>query len=415
MQAMLSGDMERYEELNRRLEKRQAETAKAQNAAAPPSTEAPGLGANVEVIEEIDAAGRSRRLVESVQTASVGTGQRGAKKLRGQANTGSGPKGKKEEGFYADDDISLEDLIRKERIEGVQDYDANFAEFVANNKKYKTLHEEDDEAYNLGMYESKAKKADAKRLATRQQKQQVSEKQRIKHNLEHCRLCMESKRFHLHDAILSSSTGAYLCVDNFKESILPGQVFICPQEHLPAITDLDDSAYAEVRNYQKCLVRYYESLDPPQAVIFSETSITRVSKEKLFMGGGSHTVVVAYPVELAVLSQARSFFKKAFDEAECEWSTQHKKVIETTAKGGVRAAIPKNFPYVHVDFALGGGYAHVVEDAQEFPEKFVQQTIAGMCELTVLDRAYSTKEQYWNSVRAMKEKFKEFDWTQSLQ
>merc|ERR1712014_261118 len=105
----------------------------------------------------------------------------------------------------------------------------------------------------------------------------------------------------------------------------------------------------------------------------------------------------------------------ALDEAECEFTTQHKKVIECTAKGGVRAAIPKNFPYIYIDFCLGGGYAHVVEDVVEFPKQFLQQTVAGMCELTVLDRAYPSKEQYWEAVRDMKQKFADgFDWTAAL-
>merc|ERR1711972_962688 len=132
------------------------------------------------------------------------------------------------------------------------------------------------------------------------------------------------------------------------------------------------------------------------------------------MGAGPHAAVVAYPIEMALLQEARAYWKKALDEAECEFATQHKKVIETSAKGGVRAAIPKNFPYVHVDFALQGGYAHVVEDTSEFPRQFAQQTIAGMCELTILDRAYATKEAYWEATRSMKQKFRQdFDWTQS--
>lgn len=422
MQAMLSGDMELYEKLNGRLEKKQAEEAAKEKATAAPTvvgssnfTRGPN-GERVEIIEEIDAAGRHRSLVESVQSASLGTGQKGAKKLKGVGNVGPDGKGKvKESGFYADDDISLQDLIRREKIEGVQDYDANFAAHIASKPKYKAMHEDDDEAYGLGMYENMDKQKDAKKLAARQQKQQVSEKQNIKRNLERCDKCMESRRFKLKPQIVSSSQHAYLWMDNIKECVLPGQVAICPQEHVAAITDLDDSAYTEVRNYQKCLVRYFEAQDPPLAVIFAESAIHRPSKEKLLMGAGPHTHVVAYPVELPVFSQARSFFKKAFDEAEDEWSTQHKKVIETTAKGGVRSAIPKNFPYVHIDFSLGGGYAHVVEDAEEFPKDFAGQTIAGMCELTVLDRAYPQKEQYWEAMKSMKEKFqKEFDWTQSL-
>jgi hypothetical protein len=240
-------------------------------------------------------------------------------------------------------------------------------------------------------------------------------KQRLQHNLEHCFKCMESRKFRFRETVLSSSNHAYVSVDTFKDSILPGQVFICPQEHMPAVTDLEDSEYAEMRNYQKCLVRFFEAQEPPKAVIFAESAIHRVSKEKLLLGAGPHTSVVAYPIDSQILSQARTFFKKAFDEAECEWSAQHKKVIETTAKGGVRAAIPKHFPYVHIDFSLGGGYAHVVEEAEEFSQQFAQQTIAGMCELTVLDRAYSTKDEHAEAVRSMKEKFKEFDWTKSVQ
>mmetsp|Transcript_13206 Transcript_13206/g.21571 ORF Transcript_13206/g.21571 Transcript_13206/m.21571 type:complete len:737 (-) Transcript_13206:149-2359(-) len=412
MQAMLSGDMARYEELNKRVERKAA----AMNSQPDVSSGRPNPNAErVEVIEEVDAAGRSRALVESVQSASVGTGQRGAKKLRGMANVGSGPKGKKEQGFYHDDDVSLDDLVRRTRIEGVTDYDANYAEHIVNTAKFKQLHEDDDEAYALGMYEDASKKVDAKKLAAKRQKQQISEKQRIKHNLQHCTLCMESRKFGFRkESVISSSGHAYLCFDTFKDCILPGQVFIAPQEHLPAATDLDENVWTEIRNYQKCLVRYFEAEDPPRAVIFAESSVHRVSREKLLMGGGPHTSIVAYPIPLASLPEARAYFKKAFDEAECEWSAQHKKVIPTTGKEGVRAAVPRHFPYVHVDFALGGGYAHVVEEAAEFPKDFVQETIAGMCELTILDRAYATKEAYGEAVRSMRELFKsKFDWTQA--
>lgn len=143
--------------------------------------------------------------------------------------------------------------------------------------------------------------------------------------------------------------------------MLPGQVFISPQEHVSAATDIDDATWTEIRNYQKCLVRYFEAQEPPKAVLFAESAVHQVSREKILLGGGPHAAVVAYPVDTGVLDEARAYFKKALDEAECEWSAQHKKVIETTAKGGVRDAIPRNFPYVHVDFSLGGGYAHVVE------------------------------------------------------
>jgi len=418
MEAMLSGDMARYEELNKRLELRQAQLAAGQSSA---SGVQDGRGSSsremldadgrrTEVLEEVDAAGRSKVLLSSVQAASVAT----KGKHRGSAKVAAAAKGGRVAGFYGDDDVSLDELVRRERIEGVQDYSANLAEYISKKKGFKPLHEDEDEAYALGWYEDSSKKLDAKARDVKEQRQAVQDKQRVKHNLEKCTRCMESKRF-ARQAVISVSPRAFLCMDGLGQSILPGQLVICPQDHVPATTDVDDSTWTEMRNYQKCIVRYFEAQDPPQAVIFAESSIHRVSRDQLLLGGGPHAAVVAYPVPHETLSDARFFFKKAFDEAECEWSAQHKKVIETSAKGGVRGAIPKNFPYVHIDFSLGGGFAHVVEDSTEFAKDFVQHTIAGMCELTTIDRAYPTKDKHREAVEEMVRKFSDgFDWTQAL-
>ena len=37
---------------------------------------------------------------------------------------------------------------------------------------------------------------------------------------------------------------------------------------------------------------------------------------------------------------------------------------------GIRRSIPKNFPYFSVEFGMGGGFAHVIEDRSQFPEHF---------------------------------------------
>jgi len=422
MQAMLSGDMVRYEQLNSRLEKKQAELTAGQTSGNSVGTGGPA-GQRVpavkidpcvertEVIEEVDAAGRDRTLLESVQSSSIAT--RG--KHRGTARVGrTKDKKGKEDGFYEDDDISLDDLIRRERIAGVQDYDDNIAQHIAGNAKYKPLHEDDDEAYALGWYENASKKTEAKRLAQKREQHEVRDKKCVQRNLHKCVGCMDSRRFN-HDLVISFSPHAYVHVQSFGQCILPGQMAISPQEHLPATTDLDEGTWTEMRNYQKCIVRFFEAESPPRAVIFAESSVHRVSKESLLLGCGPHACVVAYPVPLPVLSEARAYFKKALDEAECEWAAQHKKVIPTTAKGGVRAAVPKNFPFVHIDFSLCGGYAHVVEEEYEFPGDFVQQTIAGMCELTKLDRAYATRDEHRAAAQDLKQRFGcGFDWTRAL-
>ena len=45
------------------------------------------------------------------------------------------------------------------------------------------------------------------------------------------------------------------------------------------------------------------------------------------------------------------------------------KLVDTRQKGIVRS-IPPNFPYFHVEFEMGGGFAHVIEDERSFPHTF---------------------------------------------
>eukprot|EP00438_Fugacium_kawagutii_P026841 Skav236122 [mRNA] locus=scaffold7369:26340:29376:- [translate_table: standard] len=138
-------------------------------------------------------------------------------------------------------------------------------------------------------------------------------------------------------------------------------------QHLPAGRCIK----ADIRNYQKCL-------QPPRAVLFVESSVHRVSRDKALLGAGPHTCIVAYPIEIELLAQAKTYWKKALDEAENEFETSHKKVIETDSKGGARSAVPKGFPYIHVDFSLGGGFVHVIDNVIDFPKDFVQHVMAGM-------------------------------------
>ncbi|CAK0801055.1 unnamed protein product, partial [Prorocentrum cordatum] len=161
LEAMLAGDMARYDQLNKRLEERQAALAAAGPAATGTADGVPELPpskpqANVKILEEVDSAGRKRSLVESVQSGpSVRTQGRNK---RGTAN--AVPSGKKNEkqapGYYEDDNVSLDDLLKRERITGVQDYDHNLSSHILKKgSKFKMLEEDEDEAYALGWYESK--------------------------------------------------------------------------------------------------------------------------------------------------------------------------------------------------------------------------------------------------------------------
>eukprot|EP00930_Biecheleria_cincta_P042781 TRINITY_DN29437_c0_g1_i1.p1 TRINITY_DN29437_c0_g1~~TRINITY_DN29437_c0_g1_i1.p1 ORF type:complete len:786 (-),score=161.66 TRINITY_DN29437_c0_g1_i1:10-2328(-) len=418
MEAMLSGDMARYEELNKRLEKKQASMATAgggNNAFTLPAA-GTSLPDNVKVLEEVDGAGRSKKLLESVE--SVGVHTKGRNK-RGNANAVPGGKDKKgSQGYYENDEVSLDELVRRERIAGVQDYDGNFEKYILKKGgKFKMLDEDEDEAYALGWYEGGDKKNEmgSKKHDDRKMRQEKNDKNRVQMNLERCSFCMESKKFSRREAMISVSPHAYICADAFNRCVFPGQILIVPQEHASATTDLDELVWADMRNYMKCLVQFYDAEEPPRSVIFAETAVHRVSRDKALLGAGPHTCIVAYPIELSLLEQSKTFWRKALDEAESEFETTHKKVIAFDSKGGVRRAVPKGFPYVSADFGLGGGFAHVVDNVADFPRDFAQHTIAGMCEMTILDRAYSCKEEYSNVCRNLKQRFNEgFHWTKAL-
>lgn len=65
--------------------------------------------------------------------------------------------------------------------------------------------------------------------------------------------------------------------------------------------------------------------------------------------------------------------QKAIMECEAEWA-QNKKLVDLKNRS-VRSAVPKGLPYFFVDFAMDPGYAHVIEDEQDFPHNFAQVSV----------------------------------------
>ena len=81
-------------------------------------------------------------------------------------------------------------------------------------------------------------------------------------------------------------------------------------------------------------------------------------------------VIHCVPLPKEVGDLAPIYFKKAIMECESEWA-QNKKLIDLKNRD-VRKAVPKGLPYFFVDFAMTPGYAHVIEDEQQFPSNFAQ-------------------------------------------
>ncbi|KEP64031.1 UNVERIFIED_CONTAM: cwfj family protein [Hammondia hammondi] len=226
-----------------------------------------------------------------------------------------------------------------------------------------------------------------------------------------CSRCVDTENFsRFHGAgVVSMATHAVVCFQPWRNCVLRSHLLIIPSAHVSSVTTLDDAGYEEIRNFQKSLVTYFKEARQ-EAPIFIETVSHFVSKEKLWMGAGPHTAVEVLPIPVDRLTEAKTYFRKAFEEAESEWQ-QHKKVIEVRGRDGIRAAIPANIPYIHVDFALTDGLAHVIDDGRSFSPSFGREVIQGMLELSPSDRAFFTEQSFKNTAASFRRDFSRFDWT----
>ncbi|CAI5980278.1 unnamed protein product [Closterium sp. NIES-65] len=195
-------------------------------------------------------------------------------------------------------------------------------------------------------------------------------------------------------------------------------------QHEGSMRVVEEAVWDEVRNFKKCLTRMAMATQEGAGVIFLESAMG--------VGGAGrqrkHCYVEAIPVPAAVMAQAPLYFKKALDEAESEWSQQHsKRIIDTRAiRGGLRSAIPPNFPYFHVEFSLQGGYCHVIDDESAFKASLGRDVIAGIMEMDPQSfggraRARggrggvgSRPQEVQQSVTKFMESWKPFDWTKML-
>nr|GLL47876.1 CWF19-like protein 2 isoform X1 [Ipomoea trifida] len=90
------------------------------------------------------------------------------------------------------------------------------------------------------------------------------------------------------------------------------------------------------------------------------------------------------------------------DEAEDGWSQHNAKKLIDTSITGLRASIPKDFPYFHVEFGLHGGFVHVIDDEKDFRNSFGLNVIRGMLKLPAEDmhshRKHETVERQKQAV-----------------
>ena len=111
-------------------------------------------------------------------------------------------------------------------------------------------------------------------------------------------------------------------------------------------------------------------------------------------------------------------FLQAIDEAEDEWSQHNAKKLIDTSGRGLRACIPKNFPYFNIEFGLHSGYVHVIDNEKDFKSEFGRNVIIGMLKLPE-EEMYRRRKQYSHehqkkAAAEFRGAWDPFDWTKML-
>ncbi|ETV79204.1 hypothetical protein, variant 1 [Aphanomyces astaci] len=192
--------------------------------------------------------------------------------------------------------------------------------------------------------------------------------------MQNCRHCPQSDRFKGH-LVVAMGPHAYVALPA-ASTVADLQCLIVPAEHVASLSGADEAVAADVHKFKVALVAMAASVD--MSMVFLERTYD-VSRKR-------HTFVECVPVPKDVGMDTPMFFKQAMLECDEEWST-HQKILDTTGKG-INRTVPPNFAYFHVEWDSNssgnqsfGGYAHIIEDAAQFPADFGLDTLAGMLDV----------------------------------
>ena len=336
------------------------------------------------------------------------------------------PETKEKVRYYRDDDgATLRDLVAAEKHGGgaFDDYEKNFFENVAGDKRYKgsktererdeAVDDEYDNDLGLEMYEKRDKKQSGAKQQEKARQRQVAEYERSKKKLASCALCLDNPRKPLKHLHVAYGNHAYLMLPA-SGRLVPGHCVIAPIAHCRSSRACDEQAWEEMRNFKKCLTKMFTAQG--KEACFLETCVGNGSGgsgagDVVQVGGGlgsrfetsgrpidrstagarggfgfggaggssSHGFVECVPIPSRVSANAPMYFKKAIDESESEWSTHAgKRCLSTAPPKGLRQSIPESFPYFHVEFNMRGGFAHVVDDETRWNRDFGRDVLVGL-------------------------------------
>nr|GMD12570.1 CWF19-like protein 2 [Ipomoea batatas] len=285
------------------------------------------------------------------------------------------------------------------------DADLHLAHKIARHQKYNVSSQADDE-YD---YDNSPKRKTRKKGEGNSGKSAnvANFANRILTQQERCQFCFENPTRPKH-LVVAIANFTYLSLPQWQP-IVPGHCCILTMQHESATRSVDDNVWEEIRNFKKCLIMMFAKQE--KDVVFLET-VVGLSKQR------RHCLVECIPLPQDAAKQAPLYFKKAIDEAEDEWSQHNaKKLIDTSIKG-LRASIPKDFPYFHVEFGLNRGFVHVIDDEKNFRSSFGLNVIRGVLKLPAEDmhshRKHESIATQKQAVASFAQDWEPFNWTKQL-
>ncbi|KAK2847125.1 hypothetical protein Q5P01_010124 [Channa striata] len=266
--------------------------------------------------------------------------------------------------FQDDDNVGLQEMVRREKMSSAQDQNALYSRMAA-----KMMGKTDGDNYTLDdMFVSSAAQREGEgREEERMRSRAIVESRRLAASMDKCQHCFSSQELQKH-LIVAIGSKVYLSLPA-GVSMTEGHCLICPLQHHCSGTGLDEDVWSEMQLFRRTLVRMFGSQDLD--CVFMETHMNLRRKQ--------HMVLECIPLPRELGDMAPIYFKKAIMECDEEWA-MNKKVVDLSSKD-IRQAVPRGLPYFAVDFGLQGGFAHVIENEQKFPHYFGKEVVGGMMDL----------------------------------
>ncbi|THD20425.1 hypothetical protein D915_008513 [Fasciola hepatica] len=256
---------------------------------------------------------------------------------------------------------SLNELIREERFRSASDMKYEFTQMAA-----KSGPNVDDEYADAFI----PKRSNAERDATRMKQDAVAAYKRRTFAESSCTTCLERVPKHL---VISVGEKSFLSLPEHV-SMVHGQCFITPYEHIGSLTRVDDCTLREIISFKRQLIQMFRQQLNRSSCVFMETATKPDSSR-------AHTQIECIPIPPDATESVSGYFRKALEEIGSEWD-QNRRVIKLNRPGfGAYGAVPPKFPYFAVEFGLdGGGLARILDDGRDIPVYFGREVIADLLE-----------------------------------